>query len=178
MSATDDWCAAADAEWSSASSATCTVLSRTVSPPEICRYGIVTHSFNKPPMGRDAKLALARHLLRRRGCLCVCHVIACVSVMLMCFAQTTESIIMQPSRDCSLAILVFPYQIWTRPLVEIPPLTASGGKGVGKSRKIRPINCSRSPKDRSWQHSSMAYTSVGRFVSDSWATLAVQLATA
>jgi len=33
-------------------------------------------------------------------CVCVCHVDVC--------AQTTESIIMQPSPDCSPAILVFP----------------------------------------------------------------------
>jgi len=36
--------------------------------------------------------------------------VVCVSVALMYCAQTTESIIIQPSPDCSLAILVFVYQ--------------------------------------------------------------------
>jgi len=38
----------------------------------------------------------------------------CVSVMLTYCAQTTESIIMRPSPDCSPGILVFPYRLWTR----------------------------------------------------------------
>jgi len=46
--------------------------------------------------------ALARHLLWRRGC---------VSVTLMYCAQTTESITMRLSPDCSPAILVFPHQM-------------------------------------------------------------------
>jgi len=42
-------------------------------------------------------------------CLCVCVcVFVCVSITLMYCAQTIESITMQPSRDCSPAILVFP----------------------------------------------------------------------
>jgi len=35
----------------------------------------------------------------------------CLSVTLMYCAQTTESTIMRSSRECSPAILVFPYQI-------------------------------------------------------------------
>jgi len=46
----------------------------------------------------------------------ICHgdVAVCVSVTLMYCAQTTESIIMRPSPDCSPTILVFPHHIWTR----------------------------------------------------------------
>jgi len=43
----------------------------------------------------------------RRG-ICYGDVAVCVSVTLMYCAQTTESVIMQPSPDCSPAILVFP----------------------------------------------------------------------
>jgi len=49
---------------------------------------------------------LARHLLRRRVCLSVC-----LFVTLMYCAQTTESIIVRPSPDCSPAILVFSHQM-------------------------------------------------------------------
>jgi len=45
--------------------------------------------------------ALARHLLWRRGCLCV---------TLMYCGQTTESIILRPSPDCC-SDQVFPYQV-------------------------------------------------------------------
>jgi len=38
-------------------------------------------------------------------------VAVCVSVTLMYCVQTTESIIMRPSPDCSPAILVIQYQI-------------------------------------------------------------------
>jgi len=54
-----------------------------------------------------------------------------VSVTLMYCAQTTESIIMRPSLDCSPAILVFSHQIWTRWLEGIS-LMASNGRGVSK----------------------------------------------
>jgi len=54
-----------------------------------------------------------RSLLLRRGCVAV-------SVTLMCCAQTTKSIIMRPSHDCSTAILAFPYQMRTRYLEGIP----------------------------------------------------------
>jgi len=57
-------------------------------------------------LGRSA---LGRLLLWRRGCVDVC-----VSAKLMYCAQTTESIIMRSSRDCSPAFLVFPYQIQIR----------------------------------------------------------------
>jgi len=43
----------------------------------------------------------------------ICYAFA-LSVTLMYCAQTTESIIMRPSPDCSPTILVFSYQIWTR----------------------------------------------------------------
>jgi len=46
--------------------------------------------------------------------ICNSDVAVYVSVTLMYCAQTTESIIMRPSPDCIPAILVFPYQIWTR----------------------------------------------------------------
>jgi len=38
----------------------------------------------------------------------------CVSVALIYCAQTTESLVARPSRHCSPAILVFPYQIAQR----------------------------------------------------------------
>jgi len=50
-----------------------------------------------------------RRLLWRRGCLSVTFR-GCVAVTLMCCAQTTESIIMRPSPDCSPAVLIFSYQ--------------------------------------------------------------------
>jgi len=43
--------------------------------------------------------------------ICYGDVAVCVSVTLMYCAHMTESIIMQPSPDCSPTILVFPYQI-------------------------------------------------------------------
>jgi len=89
--------------------------------------------------------------LRWRGICCgdvaVCVSVwlsVCLSVTLTCCAQTTESIIMRPSPDCSPAILVFPHQIWTRQL-------------EGLEEKMRPIN-----------RSYCSEGSSGRFVSNSW----------
>jgi len=75
----------------------------------------------------------------------------CVSVTLMYCAKTTESIIMRPSPDCRTAILVFPYQIWPDSSRGFPSLKVSNGRGLGRSRKIRPINRSHSPEGISWQ---------------------------
>jgi len=47
----------------------------------------------------------------------------CMSVTLMYCAQTTESIIVPPSPDCSPAILVFTYQISARQLEGIHGIT-------------------------------------------------------
>jgi len=71
----------------------------------------------------------------------------CLSVTLMYCAQTTESIMMRPSPDCSPAILVFAHQVW-----EYTSFMASNGRGIGKSRKIRPINRNHSPVGSSCQH--------------------------
>jgi len=77
---------------------------------------------------------------------CYGDVAVCVSVTLMYCAQTTESIITRPSPDSSPAILGFPHQIRTRG----KPLNGvSNGRGVGKSRQIRPINRSHSPEGSS-----------------------------
>jgi len=46
-----------------------------------------------------------------QGNYCCGDVADCVCVTLMYCAQTTESIIVQPSPDCNPAILDFPYQI-------------------------------------------------------------------
>jgi len=70
---------------------------------------------------------------------------SCLSVTLMYCAKMTESIIMRPSPDCSPAILVFLYHIWTKYLKGIPSQRASNGRGVGKSQKIRPICCQQVP---------------------------------
>jgi len=59
--------------------------------------------------------SLPSDAVRWRG---ICYgdvtVCACVSVTLVYCAQTTESIIMRPSPDCSPVILAFPHQLWTR----------------------------------------------------------------
>jgi len=60
----------------------------------------------------------------RYGGYCYCDVAVCVSVMVTYRAQTTESIIMRPSPDCSPAILVFLYQICTWQLEGITSLGA------------------------------------------------------
>jgi len=95
-------------------------------------------------------------------------VAVCVSVTLMYYAQTTEYITMLPSEDFSPAILVFPHQIWTQQLERTGYSTHWGDqmRGVGKSRKIRPINRSQSPEDSYWQH-SMESCASWRFVSRS-----------
>jgi len=61
-------------------------------------------------------LHTTRHFCRptqcvRAACAMATWLCGSVSVTLMYCAQTTESIIMRPSRDCSPAILVFPHQI-------------------------------------------------------------------
>jgi len=94
--------------------------------------------------------------------------------------KTTETIIMRPSRDCSPAILDFPNQRRDPPLSE----GASNRRGVGKSCTIRPrgdvVGQSRcSNVTLSSINSARRYYgpviaqfiySVGRFVSDSWAS--------
>jgi len=84
------------------------------------------------------------------------YVAGCTSVALMYCAQTTSSIIMRPLQDCSTAILVLFYKHEADSSRGSPLLRASNGRGVGKSRKIRPINGSHSPEG-----------GVGRFDSDS-----------
>jgi len=66
--------------------------------------------------------------VRWRG-ICYGDVAVCLSVTLMYWVQTTESIIMRPSPDCSPAILV----------PSMNPIMASNRRRAGKSRKIRLI---------------------------------------
>jgi len=72
---------------------------------------------------------------------------------------------MRPSSDSSPDILIFPIPNMNPIPDSSRGLRASRGRGVGKGRKIRPINRSHSPEPR-----FSACTSVGRFLSDSWAS--------
>jgi len=73
--------------------------------------------------------ALARHLLWRR-CPCTCECLSRWCIV----PKMTESIITRLSLDCSPVIQVFPYAKY-----EPDSSRASNGRGLGKSRKIRPI---------------------------------------
>jgi len=75
--------------------------------------------------------------------ICCGDVAVCVSVVLMCL------IIMRPSPVSSPAVLVFGTECEPNSLRGSPSLWASDGRGVRKSRKIRPINRGHSPEGSS-----------------------------
>jgi len=105
--------------------------------------------------------ALAPHWLWRRGCLSVCLSRWCIVT------------IMQPSPDCSPALLVFP--IPNMNPISSRGVRSSNGRGVGK-----PANKSQSFTRGQLliaQHGTSACTSDRRFVGDSWASCFIYLHT-
>jgi len=131
----------------------------------VCACVCVSRLARWPQIFYFCCLSTPVRLLWRRGCVSVC-----VSVTLMYCAQTTESIIMRPSPDCSPAILVFPYEPDSSRVLRAP-----NGRGVGKSRKIRLINNSHLPEGQlcfvafSFCIEEILTSTCGRFFSRSWA---------
>jgi len=74
--------------------------------PSYCnlKLSIAANLRGRLPMGNKKTFLPPDAVRWRRGCLSLS---VCVSVTLIYCAQTTESIIMRPSPDCSRAILVF-----------------------------------------------------------------------
>jgi len=83
------------------------------SPSAACGSLLSRRTGQRPPAAwymRKYVTVLPPDAVHWRG-ICYEDVAVCVPVALMYYTQTTESIIMRPSLDCSPAILVFPYQI-------------------------------------------------------------------